>query len=80
MVPHLYHICGNCGTFVLKYHTLWYISGIHKNLIKYENMKMYVSNNPNGAMRSIMYVLDDFAGFGSFLVLFARIFKNGVEN
>jgi hypothetical protein len=30
-----------------------------KNWIKYENMKMYVSNNPDGAMRSIMYVLDD---------------------
>ena len=28
----------------------------------------------------IMYVLDDFAGFGSFLVLFARFLKNGVEN
>ena len=25
---------------------------------------MYVSNNLDGAMRSIMYVLDDFAGFG----------------
>ena len=28
----------------------------------------------------IMYVLDDFAGFGSFCVLFARIFKNGLED
>ena len=46
-----------------------------KKLRKYENMKMYVSNNPNGAMRSIKYVFDDFAGFGSFCVPFARIFK-----
>jgi hypothetical protein len=45
-----------------------------KKLRKYENMK--VSANPNGAMWSIMYDLDDFAGFGSFLVPFARIFKN----
>jgi hypothetical protein len=28
----------------------------------------------------IIDVLDDFAGFGSFLVLFAGIFKNGLEN
>ena len=41
-----------------------------KKLRKYEN----------GAMRPIMYVLDDFAGFESFLVLFARIFKKGLEN
>jgi hypothetical protein len=47
---------------------------------KYENMKIDMLNNPNDAMRSIMYVLDDFAGFGSFLVLFAYIFKNGLEN
>ena len=51
-----------------------------KKLRKYENMKISVSVNPNGTMRSIMYVLDDFAGFGSFCVLFARIFKNGLEN
>ena len=25
-------------------------------------------------------VLDDFAGFGSFLVLFARFLKNGLED
>ena len=43
-------------------------------------MKIDMLYNPNGAMRSIMYVLDDFAGFGSFLVLFAHIFKNGLEN
>ena len=53
--------------------------GLQK-LRKYENMKMYVLYNPNGAMRSMRYVLDDFAGFGSFLVLFAHIFKNGLEN
>ena len=51
-----------------------------KKLRKYENIKITVSVNPNGTMRSIMYVLDDFAGFGSFLVLFMRIFKDGIEN
>ena len=47
---------------------------------KYENMKIDMLYNPDDAMRSIMYVLDGFAGFGSFLVLFTRIFNNGVEN
>ena len=51
-----------------------------KNLLKYENIKMYFLTNPDGAMRSIMYVLDDFAGFWSFPVHFVRIFKNGLEN
>ena len=39
------------------------ISGIQK-LRKYEDMKISGSVNPNGAMRSIMYVLYDFAWFG----------------
>lgn len=43
-------------------------------------MKMCVLYNPNGAMRSIVYVSDDFAGFRLFFVLFARLFKNGLEN
>ena len=45
------------------------ISGIQK-LRKYEDMKISVSVNPNGAMRSIMYVWDDFKAF----------FKNWLEN
>ena len=53
--------------------------GLQK-LRKYENVKIVILYNPNGAMRSIIYVLDDFAGLGSFLVLFACIFKNGLEN
>ena len=57
----------------------WALVGFNK-LRKYENMKISVSVNPNGVMRSIMYVLDDFAGFGSFFILSARIFKNGLEN
>jgi hypothetical protein len=49
-------------------------------LRKYEDMKIVILYNPTVAMRSIMYFLDDFTGFGSFLLLFARIFKNGLEN
>ena len=41
---------------------------------KIENMKISVSVNPKGAMRSIMYVLDDFAGFGSFSYI-SRVFS-----
>ena len=37
-------------------------------------MKISVSVNPNGAMRSLMYVLDDFAGFG-FFPYFLRVFS-----
>ena len=51
------------------------ISGI-QILRKYEDMKISVSVNPNGAMRSIMLVL----GVASFFVLFTHIFKNGLEN
>ena len=38
----------------------------HMGLVasKIENMKISVSVNPKGAMRSIMYVLDDSAEFG----------------
>ena len=50
------------------------LSGL-KKLRKYEIVKIDMLHNPNGAMRSILYVLDDFTGFGSFLVLLARIFK-----
>ena len=43
-------------------------------------MKIDMLYNPNGAMRSIMYVFDDFTGFGSFLIVFTRNFKIGLEN
>ena len=49
--------------------------GPHLGLRKYEIVKIVMLYNPNGAMRSIMYVFDDFAGFGSDLVHFVRIFK-----
>ena len=49
-------------------------------ILKIDKLKIVILYNPNGAMSSIMYVLDDFAGFGSFLVLFKHIFKNGLGN
>ena len=45
-----------------------------KKLRKHEIVKIDMLHNPDGAMRSIMYVLDDFTGFGSFLILL-RIFS-----
>ena len=35
-----------------------------KKLRKYEIVKIDMLHNPNGAMKSIMHVLDDFTGFG----------------
>ena len=54
--------------------------GQHLGLRKYEIVKIVMLYNPNGAMRSIMYVFDDFTGFGSFLIVFTRNFKIGLEN
>ena len=47
---------------------------------EYENLKIDMILNPFGVLGPINSGFDDFSKFRSFLVLFARFFKNGLEN
>ena len=47
---------------------------------EYENLKIDMILNPFGVLGPINSVFDDFSRFRPFLVLFARFFKNGLEN
>ena len=48
--------------------------------MKYENLKIDMILKPFGVLGSINCVFDDFSRFRPFLVLFARFFKNELEN
>ena len=47
---------------------------------EYENLKIYMILNLFGVLGPTNSVFDDFSRFRPFLVLFARFFKNGLEN
>ena len=61
---------------LLIYYVIWHQLDAWEKIWKYENVNVGILYNPYGALRSIMYVFDN---FGNSRTFFAS-FKNGLEN